>query len=72
MNIGGVYTYVRSLSTALITALTVLYTYYPHDAWITTAIAVCSTVVIHTVPSIQQSSTTPSRELPTRDSSSQQ
>lgn len=51
-------TAVRTGATALITALSVLYTLYPHYIWITVIIAAMGAVGIHAIPAIQQGSTT--------------
>lgn len=47
-------TYIRSGATAAITALAVLYSYYPNDVWITAIISAAATLGIHAIPAIQQ------------------
>jgi hypothetical protein len=47
-------TYIRAAATAAITALAVLYSYYPSDIWITTVMAAAGAVGIHAIPAIQQ------------------
>ena len=51
-------TYIRAAATAAITALAVLYSYYPSDIWITTVVAAAGAVGIHAIPAIQQGITT--------------
>lgn len=46
--------YIRTAATATITALAVLYSYYPNDVWITTIMAAAGAVGIHAIPAIQQ------------------
>lgn len=47
-------TYIRSGATAAITGLAVLYSYFPHDVWITAIISAAATLGIHAIPAIQQ------------------
>ena len=47
-------TIIRTVATAGITALAVLYSYFPSDVWITTVVAAAGAVGIHAIPAIQQ------------------
>lgn len=47
-------TYIRSGASAVITALAVLYSYYPSEIWITAIISAAATLGIHAIPAIQQ------------------
>lgn len=51
-------TTLRTGATAVITALAVAFTLYPHDIWIPAIITAASAVGIHAIPSIQQNALT--------------
>jgi hypothetical protein len=50
-------TWIRTVSSALITGLAVIYSLYPSYTWITAVIAASATLGIHAIPSVGQKTT---------------